>query len=50
MRKPGGKLVVLEFKGIVQRWDGTKLEVATMVLEAEMHGNAGKSRVRLFLE
>ena len=49
-RQPDGKLIGLEFRGEVQELRGSIEEVAEVVLEAERHGNDGKSRIHLFLE
>jgi len=44
-RQPDGSLVKVEFDGRATNIEGTKEQIAKMLLEAEMHGNAGKSRV-----
>lgn len=49
-RQPDGSLVRLTFKGKVEEMVGSIEKVAEIVLEAEMHGNDGKSRIHLFLE
>ena len=49
-RQPDGTFIGLEFYGGVVELKGSIEEAAKVVLEAEMHGNDGKSRVHLFLE
>jgi len=49
-RQPDGSLVKLTFKGKVEEMVGSIEKVAEVMLEAEMHGNDGKSRIHLFLE
>jgi len=49
-RLPNGSLVGIEFHGVVDKLVGTDEEVAAAILEAEMKGNTGDSRVHLFLE
>jgi len=43
-RQPDGSNVKVEFEGQATGIEGTKEQIAQMLLEAEMHGNAGKSR------
>lgn len=49
-RQPDGSLIGLSFHGTVDELNGEPEKVAEVVLEAEMHGNDGKSRIHLFLE
>lgn len=49
-RQPDGSLVKLTFKGKVEEMTGPIEKVAEVVLEAEMHGNDGMSRIHLFLQ
>ena len=49
-RQPDGSLVGVEFSGRVQKVQGAIEKVAEVILEAEMHGNDGKSRIHLFLQ
>ena len=49
-RQPDGTLVGLEFHGVVDIMKGSIGDVAEVVLEGEMHGNDGKTRVHLFLQ
>ncbi len=57
-RQPNGDIIGIEFHGIVDKVHGPKLnteridmrKVGEVILEAEMHGNAGKSRIHLFLK
>lgn len=46
-RQSDGELVKVEFDGLAANVEGTKEQIAQMLLEAEMHGNAGKSRVHI---
>lgn len=45
-RQADGSLVKAEFGGLA-RVEGTEEQVAKMLLEAEQHGNAGKSRIHI---
>ena len=49
-RRPDGTLIGLEFHGVVDTMIGDIKEVAEVVLEGEMHGNDGKTRVHIFLQ
>lgn len=46
-RQPDGSLVKVEFFGRATGIEGTRKQIAEMLLEAEMHGNAGKSRIHI---
>ena len=46
-RQPDGSLAKIEFGGRATGIEGTKEQILKMLLEAEMHGNAGKSRVHI---
>ena len=57
-RQPDGSLIGIEFHGMADNVEGPKLDsgevdmvkVGRVILEAERHGNAGKSKIHLFLE
>lgn len=49
-RQPDGTNIGIEFHGVVDSQIGSTKEVAAVVLEGEMHGNDGKTRVHLFLQ
>ena len=49
-RQPDGTSIGLEFHGVVDTVRGSMEEVAAVVLEGEMHGNNGTTRVHLFLQ
>ena len=44
------RTVGLEFHGVVDVMMGDVNEVAAVVLEGEMHGNDGKTRVHIFIQ
>ncbi len=44
-RQLGGDQVKVKFSGTATDVEGTKEQIAKMLLEAEMHGNDGKSRI-----
>lgn len=46
-RQLDGKLVKVEFGGLATNVEGTKEQIAKMLLEAEMHGNDGKARLHI---
>jgi len=46
-RQPDGSLVKVEFGGLATNVEGTKEQIAKMLLEAEMYGNVGKSRTHI---
>ena len=46
-RQPDGSNVKVEFGSLATGIEGTKEQIAQMLLEAEMYGNAGKSRVHI---
>jgi len=46
-RQPDGSNVKVEFGGRATGIEGTKEQIAKMLLEAEMHGNSGKSRIHI---
>lgn len=48
--QPDGTLIGLEFHGVVDTLIGDIEDVAAVVLEGEMHGNDGKTRVHIFLQ
>jgi len=48
-RRPDGTQVGIEFHGVVDTLIGSVEDVAAVVLEGEMHGNDGKTRVHIFL-
>ncbi len=48
-RQPGGEEVKVEFKGPLVNVVGTEDQIRAMMLEAEMKGNTGKSRLHLFM-
>jgi len=48
-RLPNGTSVGIEFEGVVTNMLGSPEQVAAVVLEGEMHGNDGKTRVHVFL-
>jgi len=47
--QPDGSLVKVEFGGLATNVQGTKDQIGEMLLEAERHGNDGKSRVHLVM-
>ena len=48
-RKPDGTKTGIRFHGVIDEQWGTGNEIAAVILEGEMHGNDGKTRVHLFL-
>lgn len=44
------KRVYIEAVGEIKEQYGTDEELARMLLESEMHGNDGKSRIHIFVE
>lgn len=49
-RQPNGSVVGIEFHGVVDKLMGSVEDAAKVVLEGEMHGNDGKTRMHLFLQ
>ena len=49
-RQPDGTEIGIEFHGVIDNQMGNIDEVSAVVLEGEMHGNDGKTRVHLFLQ
>jgi len=49
-RQPDGTQIGLEFHGVVDNLMGNIEDVAAVVLEGEIHGNDGKTRVHIFLQ
>ena len=49
-RQPDSSLVIVEFSGQVANAEGSKEQIAHMLLEAEQHGNDGKSRIYISME
>ena len=49
-RQPDGSIIGIEFAGKIQTMLGPIEKVAEVVLEAEMHGNDGKSRIHLWMQ
>lgn len=47
--EPDGSQVGIRFHGVVDDQMGSIDEVAKVVLEGEMHGNDGKTRMHIFL-
>ena len=48
-RMHDGSLVFVKAEGEIVEQKGSDKQVAEVLLEAEMHGNAGKSRVHIFV-
>lgn len=48
-RQPDGSNVKVEFEGLATGVEGTREQISKMLLEAEMKGNSGKSRVHIFM-
>lgn len=48
-RQPDGSLVRVEFGGLATNVQGTKDQIGEMLLEAERHGNDGKSRIHIMM-
>ncbi len=48
-RQPDGSNVKVEFSGQATGIEGTREQIAEMLVEAEMKGNTGKSRVHIFM-
>lgn len=48
-RQPDGTLIGLEFHGVVDTLMGDIKDVAAVVLDGEIHGNDGPTRVHIFL-
>lgn len=47
-RQPDGELVKVDIDGTMVSQVGTPEKIAEMLLEAEMRGNTGKSRIHMF--
>ena len=46
-RQPDGGMVKVQFGGVATSVEGTPQQIADMLLEAERHGNDGKSRIHI---
>ena len=46
-RQPDGEMVKVQFGGLATNVEGTSQQIADMLLEAERHGNDGKSRTHI---